>query len=404
MVQLVNAGTVLNGRYVIDREIGRGGMATVFVAEDLRQRRRVAVKILRPDVALALGSARFLSEIEIASRLTHPHILPVHDSGEDAGVLYYVMPYVEGESLPGEAQPRRPAAGRGGARDRPRDRRRARLRARPRRRPPRHQARQCAAPRGPCGRRRLRRRPRHQRRRGRAGHQRRVHRRDAGLHEPRAGRRRHPRRPHRRVRARLRGVRDAHRDAAVSRRDPARGLREASVGPAALPARAPPRGAGPGCRGDRARAGQAARGPVCRRPRIRGCAPGAGPVGGGVPSAGAEGWAGGARRGAGGGRRPGSPRSAHLGRRPFGATRHSRSPARRRLGRGAAGRPRGRRALCRADRLDARSAGHAARTPSVRAAGSGRTSRCPSSSPGGGSRAGGTCSWVGSCPKAPGGV
>jgi tetratricopeptide (TPR) repeat protein len=99
MDQLVIAGTVLGGRYVIDREIGRGGMATVFVAEDLRQRRRVAVKILRPDVALALGSARFLSEIEIASRLTHPHILPVHDSGEDAGVLYYVMPYVEGESL-----------------------------------------------------------------------------------------------------------------------------------------------------------------------------------------------------------------------------------------------------------------------------------------------------------------
>ena len=99
MDQLVIAGTVLGGRYVIDREIGRGGMATVFVAEDLRQRRRVAVKILRPDVALALGSQRFLSEIEIASRLTHPHILPVHDSGEDAGVLYYVMPYVEGESL-----------------------------------------------------------------------------------------------------------------------------------------------------------------------------------------------------------------------------------------------------------------------------------------------------------------
>ncbi len=99
MNQLVIAGTVLGGRYVIDREIGRGGMANVFVAQDLRQRRRVAVKVLRPDVALALGSQRFLSEIEIASRLTHPHILPVHDSGEDAGVLYYVMPYVEGESL-----------------------------------------------------------------------------------------------------------------------------------------------------------------------------------------------------------------------------------------------------------------------------------------------------------------
>ena len=99
MGQTVPAGTVLGGRYVLDREIGHGGMATVFVAEDTRQRRRVAVKILRPDLAVALGSERFLREIDIASRLTHPHILPVHDSGETDGLLFYVMPYIEGESL-----------------------------------------------------------------------------------------------------------------------------------------------------------------------------------------------------------------------------------------------------------------------------------------------------------------
>jgi tetratricopeptide (TPR) repeat protein len=96
---IVAAGTVLGGRYALGRELGRGGMATVFLAEDLRQRRRVAIKILRPDVAVALGPERFLREIEIAARLSHPHILPLHDSGEIDGLLFYVMPYVEGESL-----------------------------------------------------------------------------------------------------------------------------------------------------------------------------------------------------------------------------------------------------------------------------------------------------------------
>jgi tetratricopeptide (TPR) repeat protein len=99
MVLLVGAGTVLGERYALEREIGRGGMASVYLAQDLRQHRRVAVKILRRDVAAALGPERFVREIEIASRLTHPHILPVHDSGESDGVLYYVMPFVEGESL-----------------------------------------------------------------------------------------------------------------------------------------------------------------------------------------------------------------------------------------------------------------------------------------------------------------
>ncbi|MBA3498425.1 MAG: protein kinase [Gemmatimonadales bacterium] len=99
MTVLVSAGTVLGGRYALEREVGRGGMARVYVAQDIRQHRRVAVKILRPDVAVSLGPERFLREIDIASRLTHPHILPVHDSGDADGVLFYVMPYVEGESL-----------------------------------------------------------------------------------------------------------------------------------------------------------------------------------------------------------------------------------------------------------------------------------------------------------------
>jgi tRNA A-37 threonylcarbamoyl transferase component Bud32 len=99
MVLIVGAGTVLGGRYTLEREIGRGGMASVYLAQDLRQHRRVAVKFLRRDVAISLGPQRFVREIEIASRLTHPHILPVHDSGEAEGLLYYVMPYVEGESL-----------------------------------------------------------------------------------------------------------------------------------------------------------------------------------------------------------------------------------------------------------------------------------------------------------------
>ena len=89
----------LADRYIIERELGSGGMATVYLAEDLRHRRNVAVKVLRPELAATLGPERFLREIETAARLQHPHILPVHDSGDTAGFLYYVMPYVEGESL-----------------------------------------------------------------------------------------------------------------------------------------------------------------------------------------------------------------------------------------------------------------------------------------------------------------
>ncbi|HEU5154275.1 MAG TPA: protein kinase, partial [Gemmatimonadales bacterium] len=89
----------LADRYRIEREIGQGGMATVYLAEDLKHRRKVAVKVLRQELAVTLGPERFFREIEVAAQLQHPHILPLHDSGEAGGFLYYVMPFVEGESL-----------------------------------------------------------------------------------------------------------------------------------------------------------------------------------------------------------------------------------------------------------------------------------------------------------------
>ena len=89
----------LAGSYRIERELGAGGMATVYLAEDIKHHRRVAVKVLRPELAATLGSERFFREIEVAARLQHPNILPLLDSGEAGGFLYYVMPYVEGESL-----------------------------------------------------------------------------------------------------------------------------------------------------------------------------------------------------------------------------------------------------------------------------------------------------------------
>jgi TolB-like protein/Tfp pilus assembly protein PilF len=91
--------TALVERYTIDRELGRGGMATVYLAQDLKHHRSVAIKVLRPELAATLGPSRFLREIQIAAGVNHPHILPLHDSGEADGFLYYVMPYAEGESL-----------------------------------------------------------------------------------------------------------------------------------------------------------------------------------------------------------------------------------------------------------------------------------------------------------------
>ncbi len=91
--------SALAERYTLDRELGRGGMATVFLAQDSKHDRVVALKVLHPELAAALGPDRFLREIKMAARLNHPHILPLFDSGEASGWLYYVMPYVEGESL-----------------------------------------------------------------------------------------------------------------------------------------------------------------------------------------------------------------------------------------------------------------------------------------------------------------
>src|SRR3954470_5748423 len=94
--QIVHA---LADRYRIEREIGAGGMATVYLARDVKHDRDVALKILRADLSAVLGGERFLNEVRITARLDHPHILTLIDSGEADGILYYVLPYVRGESL-----------------------------------------------------------------------------------------------------------------------------------------------------------------------------------------------------------------------------------------------------------------------------------------------------------------
>ncbi len=92
-------GAALADRYVVERELGAGGMATVYLAHDVRHDRRVALKVLRPELSAILGAERFLAEIKTTANLQHPHILSLFDSGEADGLVFYVMPYVEGESL-----------------------------------------------------------------------------------------------------------------------------------------------------------------------------------------------------------------------------------------------------------------------------------------------------------------
>ncbi|HJQ65203.1 MAG TPA: protein kinase, partial [Gemmatimonadales bacterium] len=99
MTVLDRLSDALADRYAIERELGAGGMAKVYLAQDVKHHRRVAIKVLRPELAAALGAERFLREIEIAAGLHHPHILALFDSGTAAGFLYYVMPFVDGESL-----------------------------------------------------------------------------------------------------------------------------------------------------------------------------------------------------------------------------------------------------------------------------------------------------------------
>ena len=94
----------LSDRYRLLRELGRGGMATVFLAEDVRHKRQVAIKVLHPELTAAIGTERFLKEIELTANLQHPHILPLFDSGSSAGCLYYVMPFIDGETLRGRLE------------------------------------------------------------------------------------------------------------------------------------------------------------------------------------------------------------------------------------------------------------------------------------------------------------
>jgi serine/threonine-protein kinase len=96
---ILRLNAALEGRYRIERELGEGGMATVYLAEDLKHERRVALKVLKPELAAVVGAERFLAEIKTTANLQHPHILPLFDSGEADSFLFYVMPYVEGETL-----------------------------------------------------------------------------------------------------------------------------------------------------------------------------------------------------------------------------------------------------------------------------------------------------------------
>jgi serine/threonine protein kinase len=106
LIELLRSG--LEGQYNVERELGRGGMSTVFLARDLKHDRRVALKVLRPDLASVVGSERFLQEIKLTASLNHPHILPLLDSGAIDGLVYYVMPFVTGGSLRGRLEPGTP--------------------------------------------------------------------------------------------------------------------------------------------------------------------------------------------------------------------------------------------------------------------------------------------------------
>jgi len=96
---MARLSTALADRYRIERQLGAGGMATVYLAQDLKHDRQVAIKVLKPELAAVLGADRFVQEIKTTAALQHPHILPLFDSGTADGFLYYVMPYIEGETL-----------------------------------------------------------------------------------------------------------------------------------------------------------------------------------------------------------------------------------------------------------------------------------------------------------------
>ena len=207
---LTRLTTALADRYRIEREIGSGGMATVYLAQDLKHDRKVAVKVLKPELAAVLGAERFLAEIKTTANLQHPHILPLYDSGEADGFLFYVMPYVEGESLQGQAGPGEAAPGGGSGADREVRRQRPGLRPPPGGHPPGHQTGQHPASRRPAHGGRLRHRPGGEGGRRGPAHRDRALPGHAPLHEPGAGRRGSgDRRPERRLLPGLCPVRDA---------------------------------------------------------------------------------------------------------------------------------------------------------------------------------------------------
>ena len=98
-VSAVVLNQALSGRYEVERPLGSGGMATVFLATDLRHGRKVAIKVIHPDLTAALGPDRFIREISIVAQLTHPNIVPLHDSGAVGPVAYFVMPHIDGPTL-----------------------------------------------------------------------------------------------------------------------------------------------------------------------------------------------------------------------------------------------------------------------------------------------------------------
>ena len=110
MTDVTERLSALADRYRIERELGQGGMATVFLAEDLRHHRKVAIKVLKPDLAAVLGAERFVQEITTTAQLSHPHILPLFDSGEAGGFLYYVMPLHRGRDDPRPGSIARPSS------------------------------------------------------------------------------------------------------------------------------------------------------------------------------------------------------------------------------------------------------------------------------------------------------
>ena len=177
----------LSDRYRIERELGQGGMATVYLAEDLRHDRQVALKVLRPELAAVIGAERFLHEITTTANLQHPHILPLHDSGQVDGTVFYVMPFVEGESLRDRLNREKQLPVDDAVRIAREVAERARLCPPARRDPPRHQAREHPAARRRRAGRRLRHRAGGEPDRRHPDDRDRHVPRHAALHEPRAG-------------------------------------------------------------------------------------------------------------------------------------------------------------------------------------------------------------------------